>query len=169
MAAGPTYEPIATSSPTTNPTEIIFSSIPSTYTDLVLVVTAKSPGGGNIYVIVNSDTSSSYSWTNVYGTGSATGSTRASSNAYGLLIDYYGGPGNNNNQITIANFQNYSNTTTFKTCISRSNNAALGVDAVVSLWRSTSAINSLKLGLGTARTDTFSTGTVATLYGIKAA
>jgi hypothetical protein len=169
MAAGATYEPIATSSPTGNPTEIIFSSIPATYTDLVLVVTAKSSASSNIYVIVNSDTGSSYSWVNVYGTGSTAGSNRALSNSFGLLLDYYGGPDNNNNEITISNFQNYSNTTTFKTCISRSNNAALGVDAVVSLWRSTSAINSLKLGLGSARTDTFATGTVATLYGIAAA
>ena len=171
MAAGATYEPIATTSPTTNPTELIFNSIPSTYTDLVLVVTAKaSPDGGDIYIKVNDDTNSNYSWTNLWGNGGAVGSARTSSGSLGLLVDYYGTVGNNNNNhLLIANFNNYANTTTYKTCISRSNNAAGGVDVVTTMWRQTEAIGSLKLGIGSARTDTFSTGTVATLYGIKAA
>lgn len=170
MAAGKTYEPIATSSPTTSPTQIIFSSIPSTYTDLVLVVTGKaSPDGGDIYIIVNDDTGTNYSWTNMWGTGSSAGSARGSNIPYGLLVDYYGVVGTNNNHILIANFNNYANTTTYKTCTTRSNNAGVGTDGVVTMWRQTAAIGSLKIGIGSARTDTFSTGTVATLYGIKAA
>jgi hypothetical protein len=170
VAAGTTYEPIATTSPTTNPTEITFSSIPATYTDLVLVVTAKaSPDGGDIYIIVNNDTGSNYSWTNIWGNGSSTGSANGSNIAFGLLVDYYGTVGTNNNHLLIANFNNYANTTTYKTCLARSNNAAGGVDSTISMWRSTAAINSLRLGIGSARTDTFSTGTVATLYGIASA
>jgi hypothetical protein len=169
MPAGKTYEPIATTSPTNNPTELIFTSIPSTYTDLVLVVTAKSPGGGDIYIHVNSDTGSNYSWTTLTGNGSSAQSARGSNTSAGLLVDYHGTVANDNAHLLIANFLNYSNSTTFKTCISRSNRAGNGVDANVSLWRSTNAINSLKLGLGSARTATFSTGTVATLYGIASA
>ena len=169
MPAGKTYEPIATTSPTTNPTELIFNSIPSTYTDLVLVVTAKAAEGGDIYIKVNDDGGSNYSWTNIWGNGSTTGTARGSSIAHGILVDYYGTVCANNNHILIANFNNYANTTTYKTCFSRSNNSGGGTDMVVSAWRSTSAINSLKLAIGSARTDTFSTGTVATLYGIKAA
>jgi hypothetical protein len=163
-----TYEPIQTISPTTNPTEILFSSIPSTYTDLVLVVTAKVNLGEDIYIRVNADSGTNYSATILYGTGSTAGSDRVTSQT-ALLVDYYGVPSTANNHLLIANFNNYSNATTFKTCLSRSNNAASGVDAVVSLWRSTAAITSLNLGLGTSRVSTFSTSTVATLYGIKAA
>jgi hypothetical protein len=171
MAAGPTYEPIATTSPTNNPTELIFTSIPATYTDLVLVVSAKaSPDGGDIYIKVNDDGGSNYSWTNIWGNGSTTGSARSSNGALGLLVDYYGTVGNSsNNHLLIANFNNYANTTTYKTCLARSNNSAVGIDSTVTMWRSTAAIGSLKLGIGSARTDTFSTGTVATLYGIAAA
>jgi len=168
MAAGATYEPIQTISPTTNPTEILFSSIPSTYTDLVLVVTAKSNVGGDIYVRVNADSGTNYSSTILFGTGSSAGSARVTAQT-ALLVDYYGVVENNNNHLLIANFNNYSNATTFKTCLSRSNNAASGVDAVVSLWRNTNAITSLNLGIGNSRIYTFSTGTVATLYGIAAA
>lgn len=169
MAAGLTYEPIATSSPTTSPTEIIFSSIPSTYTDLVLIVTGKSPTGGDIYIRVNGDTGSNYSFTNMWGSGSSYGSAQNSNIILGLAMTYYGVVGNNNNHILIAHFNNYSNTTKYKTSIARSNNAGTGLDSTVALWRSTSAINELNLGIGSARTATFSTGTVATLYGITKA
>ena len=62
---------------------------------------------------------------------------------------------------------NYSNTTTFKTILMRANNAALGVDAIVGLWRSTAAINEIKVfPTGGAN---FETGSTFSLYGIKAA
>jgi hypothetical protein len=51
--------------------------------------------------------------------------------------------------------------------ISRSNNAGLGVDAIVGLWRSTAAINSITLDL--LGTRIISAGSTFSLYGIKAA
>ena len=168
MPAGSTYEPIATTSPTTSPTEIIFSSIPSTYTDLVLILCGKSSGANNVYVHVNSDTGNNYSYTTLTGDGSTAASYRNSNISSGLLLDYTSYPNNTNNDIIIAHFLNYSNSTTFKTCISRGSNASFGVDANVSLWRSTSAITNLKIRLG-GGSATWSTGTIATLYGIAAA
>lgn len=162
-----TYEPIATSSPTTNPTTIVFSSIPNTYTDLVLVTTTKASSGVDLWIRLNSDTGTNYSYFVLTGDGSAASVARASNSSSGLLTDYSGAPGSNNNNITITHFMNYSNTTTYKTVLSRANNAAGGVDLVSTLWRSTAAIDSLTLRFTTAAT--FSSGTVATLYGIKAA
>jgi hypothetical protein len=63
---------------------------------------------------------------------------------------------------------NYKNTTNYKTTIGRGSSAANFADAQVSLWRDTSAINSVTVLLG-AGTSNFSVGSTFTLYGIKAA
>ena len=62
--------------------------------------------------------------------------------------------------------QNYANTTTYKTMISRASDATQNAIAYVGLWRSTSAINSITLSVSAG---TFAIGSTFTLYGIKAA
>jgi hypothetical protein len=59
----------------------------------------------------------------------------------------------------------YANTTTFKTWLTRSSTASKGVDEIVALWRSTSAITSLDVR---AASDNFGTGSTFKLYGIEA-
>jgi hypothetical protein len=159
-----TYEPIATQTLGSAAASVTFSSISGAYTDLVLVVAGTASGGDDILMQFNSDTASNYSYTILYGTGSVAGSIRGS-NGTSIFVDYYGamGTGQNNRIIQI---NNYSNTTTNKTSLVRANNAATGTDAIVGLWRSTSAINAIKLFMNSA---TFSTGSTFTLYGIKAA
>lgn len=161
-----TYEPIATSSPS-GTTIVDFTSIPSTYTDLVLVMGGAMAAAANMYVRVGNgslDTGSNYSITQVSGSGSSASSSRLSSQTEikvteGLFF-------NTNEQCNILiSFQNYANTTTYKTCISRSNSAGIGVNAGVGLWRSTSAINTIRL----YGSQNFNSGSVVTLYGIKAA
>jgi hypothetical protein len=71
----------------------------------------------------------------------------------------------NFNHNSIINIQNYSNSTTYKTVLARSNNAATGTDATVALWRSTSAITSIDYYLNSG---SWATGSTFTLYGIKA-
>ena len=171
MAAGATFTPIATTTLGSNAAYYDFTSIPNTYTDLVLVSVAASAsastdvtfnvGNGSV------DTGANYSITWLYATGSAAGSSRASNTSIGYF-DNYGGTsttlGNNN---AIVQFMNYSNTTTYKTILSRSNNAVQGgVDAVVNLWRSTSAINVIRVK---GQTSNLLTGTTLTLYGIASA
>ncbi len=63
------------------------------------------------------------------------------------------------------NVMNYSNTTTYKTILSRSSD--LYTEASVNLWRNTAAITSIIIGAQGAYT--FSAGSTFTLYGIKAA
>jgi hypothetical protein len=65
---------------------------------------------------------------------------------------------------------NYSNSTTFKTILSRANVASgtyPGTEAAVNLWRSTSVIDTIKVFPDP--TETFGAGTMLTLYGITAA
>jgi hypothetical protein len=69
----------------------------------------------------------------------------------------------------IIHIQNYANTTTFKTSISRIARETYGQAEVVGLWRNTSAINSVSFILTGGGSTNFKAGTVITLYGIKAA
>lgn len=163
-----TYSQIATQSPTTSPNEITFSSIPGTYTDLVIVATINASSNNDLWVRCNGDASALYSYTYLSGNGTSAFSGRATGQSAGLILDYYAAPNNDNNHVCIAHIFNYANTTTNKTAIARANRAAAGVDAVVSLWRSTAAITSLTFRLGTSGAQTFSTGSVISLYGIKA-
>ena len=159
-----TYEPIATRTLSTAAASVTFSSIPSTYTDLVLVsMPIKSSSGGDMLLQVNGSTSGTlYSFTVLGGDGSTASSTRVTDYNY-IYTDYYSGLSTAPTP-HIINFMNYSNATTFKTILMRANNAALGVDAIVGLWRSTAAINEIKVfPTGGAN---FESGSTFTLYGI---
>ena len=166
-----TYEPIATTTLGSAQSSITFSSIPSTYTDLILV--AGSLGMNNAgsagKVRFNGDTGSNYSDTVLLGTGSSASSYReANANnirVYGFNV---GPTGSGNNDNVIVHIQNYANSTTYKTVVCRSNITQVELAAVVGLWRSTSAITSVTF-VAYNGTDTFTTGSTFTLYGIKAA
>jgi hypothetical protein len=70
--------------------------------------------------------------------------------------------------MVLLQFMNYSNATTYKTVLSRSNVAAsASVSANVGLWRNTAAITSIKLYVYPSYN--FVAGSTFTLYGIKAA
>ena len=159
-----TYEPIATTTLTSTATSFTFSSISSAFTDLILVADMSTSGSSNYPSIrLNGDTASNYSRTYINGSGSTVNSSRNTEN----WMTVFG------NQITasrvniIMHFMDYSNTTTFKTAVSRKNDTAGVMGATVHLWRSTAAINSILIGTQTS--DTFAVGTTFTLYGIKAA
>jgi hypothetical protein len=161
------YNAIGTIAVSSSQTEITFSNIPQIYTDLILVATVKTSATPDLWIRVNGDSGSNYSYTELDGNGTSTGSTSANNQTNGLLTDWYGTPTTDNSHICIVNFNNYSNNLTYKTAISRANRASSGVDAVVSMWRSLSAINSLTLRFSNGAT-TFSQGTVISLYGVGA-
>jgi|LakMenEpi03Aug12_release.lakeMendotaPanAssembly.Ray.scaffolds.fasta_scaffold336680_2 hypothetical protein len=161
-----TYEPIATTTLGSTATTVSFTSIPGTYTDLVLVTSIKATSADtNQFMRFNSDSGSNYSHTNVYGTGTSALSFQQSSQdkinsvLSGYLVTSQNSPG-------IYNIMNYSNTTTFKTMISRFNNSSVIAQAEVSLYRSTSAITAIEIF---TTPDSFAVGSTLTLYGIKAA
>ena len=164
MPAGSTYTPIATANGTGSSGTISFTSIPSTYTDLVLVSNFESSTAANVFYRVNGDTGSNYSDTTVYGDGSSTGSYRRSNQtlSYTTYISASG-----QRVVMTTNFMNYANTTTNKTFITRFNNASFELGAVVGLWRSTSAITSVTINLNNSAN--FTSNSTFTLYGIASA
>jgi hypothetical protein len=175
MAAGSTYTPIATTTLGSATANISFSSFTG-YTDLVLVGSVNtSSEGGSVVMRFNSDSATNYSQTFMYGTGSSATSGRYTSGTGipGLYIQglAYGSPSAANLFMpTITNIMNYANSTTYKTVMTRAtgNQTAGGdVEAIVGLWRSTSAITSILLYNNNS--SNFSIGTTFTLYGIAAA
>lgn len=165
--ASNTYVALKATTVTGSPVgSVTLSSIPQGYTDLVLVINGSASGASDVGLQFNSDTASNYSRTWLSGNGSSAFSGRASSVAF-AKISAYGNMNTSFNFNAIVNIQNYSNTTTYKTILSRSNNASLGTDAIVNLWRSTSAITSIYVY--SPDSQTFSVGTTFTLYGIAAA
>jgi hypothetical protein len=156
MAGGSTYQAIATTTLGSAAASYTFSSIPSIYTDLILVLSVD--GGGNIRVGNGSvDSGTNYSDTSLFADGTSAGSLRRTGrDHFDDMIQRF----------STIHFQNYSNTTTYKTVLARQNNAGAEIDAVVGLWRSTSAINTIYIYAGGAN---FAAGSTFTIYGIKAA
>lgn len=171
MPAGNTYEEIFTETLASAQLNVNFTSIPSTYTDLVIVCNNlfSASGTPNLRILFNTDTASNYSVTNLEGNGSSPYSVRQSSIS-GIDFGYYNSlyptssstiPNN-----AIINVMNYSNTTTNKTVIGRHNGNS-GPVASVGLWRNTAAINSIRISNSSA--VNFTAGSTFSLYGIKAA
>jgi hypothetical protein len=158
-----TYEPIQTQTVTSAVASVTFSSIPQTYTDLVLVTSGTSGGGAQMTLRINGATTN-YSSTTLSGNGSATDSRKITALTYIQLgyHDYFTSSQSN----AITHIMNYSNATTYKTVLNRTNNGVVGVGLSVGLYRSTAAITTFDaLPLNT----TWSSGCTLTLYGIKAA
>jgi len=163
MAAGSTYTPIATTTLGSAAATVTFSSIPGTYTDLILIGAFSCSAATGTAFNLNGDTGSNYSGTHIEGDGSSAFSGR-NSNATNTGWTY---DTTSNGQVNgIAHFNNYSNTTTYKTLLSRYNTPGTQTGARVSLWRNTAAINTILI---TASSANFNTGSTFTLYGIASA
>lgn len=167
MAAGNTYEAIATLNGTGSSETVTFSSIPATYTDLVLIVNPVfASNSSNINMRINGDTGSNYSDTSLYGNGASVFSGRDTNSNF----IYISGTGTGVTTATrdngIIQFMKYANTATYKTVLHRYNQPGQIVIAQVGLWRNTAAITSISL---IASVGNFDSGTTFTLYGIKAA
>lgn len=166
MAAGRTYTPIATTTLTSAQASVTFSSISGSYTDLVLVCNHAGVSSLNsLYTTLNGDTASNYSYTFLSGNGTSAISGRGSVTS----LPFGNSSLTNGATISIINFMNYSNTTTYKTVIGR-NGVADGsqpnTTATVGLWRNTNAINSILISYYNVN---FTAGSTFTLYGIAAA
>jgi hypothetical protein len=155
-----TYEPIATTTLGSAASSVTFSSISAAYTDIVMVFNGSLSVGSGLTFQVNGATSG-FSDTFLIGYGSSASSGRDSN----VTSSFFGDIGTTNST-AILNFMNYSNTTTFKTVLSRGSAAGNGVSASVGLYRSTSAVTEIKI---LAPSGNITTGSTFTLYGIKAA
>jgi len=169
MAAGSTYTPIATTTLGSAAASYTFSSISGSYTDLKIIVTGiTSAAGLTIKVQFNGDTTSGlYSMTELWGDGTTASSNRRTGQNQ-INTSYQQVNFSDTAQANaIIDVMNYSNSTTYKTLLARTNSATAsypGTVATVGLWRNTNAITSIILSAGN-----FNSGSTLTLYGITAA
>jgi len=147
---------------------IDFTSIPSTYTDLKVVITGKSSANGvNLITTFNGDSgSTNYSNVRIGGNGT-TGSSDTLTNM-GWFNILQSGFHTTNTHLFMIDIMSYTNSR-FKSCFfygAEDNNGSGTVLTQVGLWRNTSAISSINFS---TNTGTMSVGSIFTLYGIKAA
>lgn len=170
MAAGSTYTPISSTTLSTATGTVTFSSIPSTYTDLRLIVHQKNSQvggtpfpGEDMWIRFNGDSSTNYSQTQIEANSGGIGVNRATNQ---VKIYIYSSSLSEYIPYSI-DIQNYSNSTTFKSVLCEGRNTS-NVFTSVGLWRSTSAITSITVTLNTS-VNNFASGSTFTLYGIAAA
>jgi len=153
-----TYVALDTKTIGTAVSSVTFTSIPSGYTDLVMVINGTTASDGSYRFQCNGDTATNYSSTLLYGNGTSAISLRGSNETSGA-----GGRSGTSNSTSIIQFMNYANTNTFKTVISRGNNPGAILTAQVSLWRNTSAITSILIS---SEGGNLQVGSTFTIYGI---
>jgi hypothetical protein len=153
---------------------MIFSSIPGTYTDLLIKVTMRdlTSGGGfgqTLYMQFNGDGSTLYSSRWLEGNGSSAYSSNNGTNQTGFRVSVVNSTGATNANIFGSleiYIPNYAGST-FKSYIADyvTENVATGAYQGVDtgIYRSTSAITSLSMGTGFS----LSTLCTASLYGIN--
>lgn len=146
-----------------------FTGISQAYTDLVLVAVPAevSPAGGSPLLRVGNgsvSSSSIYSYTSLRGNGTSATSIRDTNLTN--LPDPLTGMSTTLGQLMITyHIMNYSNTTTYKTILFRDNSNTAsypGVVATVGLWRSTSAIDTVRF----YGANNIAVGSTFSLYGI---
>ncbi len=163
-----TYEKIATTTLATASTIITFSSIPNTFTDLIVVGKSNQTTGGaaSFWMRFNGDSANNYGLIRLYynGTGSPGTDSSNSNSGYAGIID----SGSIDDGSTFEyQIYDYSNTTTYKTSVCRTDNGSSGVyqSVYAHLWLNTAAINSITI----EASNSMVVGTSFTIYGIKAA
>jgi hypothetical protein len=165
-----TYTPIATQTLGSATATVTFSSISSAYTDLVLVIgNWNGQTNWNPALRFNTDSASNYSLTALEGNGTSALSSRRTSDTSIQIGSALAASGGTDPDNFIISIMNYSNTTTYKSVVGRGNYFAgtyPGAGAYVGLWRSTAAISTVAITIGSG---TQQAGCTFTLYGIKAA
>lgn len=158
MAKTATYSLIDSQTLSSGQATVTFSSIPGTFTDLVLIIKATTLSA-NYNLRLNGDSASNYSYTYFYGDGTSAVSGRSSSNTViGLTYTSSGAP------MTRVQIQDYSNATTYKNLLIRQDDASNATMTSIGLWRNTAAVTSISI----VSPGTIPSGTTLKLYGILA-
>lgn len=160
--ATPTFDLISSTTISSPVTTITVSSIPQTYKDLVVVIEGNSSTSiGGIAVYFNNYTGFDYDVSTL----EANGSSRTSTNNQNANRAYtsfnYNFWGTTPRMNLIAQFNNYSSTSQYKSMISRANNPNNAVNLITNILKQTTAISSLRFDA-----SNFATNTTIKVFGI---
>jgi len=154
----PTYTPLATVTLGASASSVTFSSIPATYRDLILVISATGTDSAE-RLRFNGDTGTNYSYVRMLGNGSTTASASLSGEDYIRSISFSLETLYN----VIIQIMDYSATDKHKTTLGRGNNASTNTIATAGRWANTDAINSINYSLSSG---SFASGSTFSIYGI---
>jgi hypothetical protein len=143
---------------------VTFTSIPATYTDLVIIVSGNGTTDQSYQLQFNGETTgTNYSATYMYGTGSGSGNTGrlVSDNGIAAMGRQSAGSTFGVSEIHILN---YANTAIFKTVIGRGSNADVLTIGAVGTWRASAAISTILIS--PEDSGNINTGSTFSLYGI---
>jgi hypothetical protein len=155
-----TYVPLATITLGSTDTQILFSSIPATYRDLICVVSGTAVTTGVMQFIVNGNTTG-YDRVAMGGTGSVTFSSVDTNQS-----SFRGGDMSTQRSTFIYQALDYSASDKHKTFLLRYDRPEGQVVAQAGRWPNTAVINSVQLQMENG--SSFSIGTTFSLYGIAA-
>jgi hypothetical protein len=151
---------------------VTFSSIPGTYTDLYLVLSARATGSYDATPWVTAElhfnnNTTGYSARTLFGTGSATGSD---TNAAAFLMPDSDSTANTfgNCDIYIPNYAGSTNKTASGTSVTENNGTSAAMWAHALLWSNTAAITEMRVRPFTGGGN-FASGSSFFLYGITKA
>ena len=147
---------------------ITFSSIPQTYTDLKLVLSARSTRTTSNYAgfEVKPNGIATSSSIRLYGLGGSAGTDTTNNQG---LISINANTANTfgNASVYISNYTSSANKSISSDAVSENNATDAGQTIVASLWNNTAAITSIEITTDNGAQD-FVAGTTASLYGITA-
>ena len=155
---------------TTAQASIEFTSIPSTFTDLVFFVSGRSSraaNGDGLLTRFNNDTSSVYSVRSLRGDGASVVSVTGATNALSRAELPAGTSTSNtfsNMSFYIPNYTSSANKSVSIDSVMETNATNLEMMITAGLWSNTSAITTITLTSETG--NNFVTGSIVSLYGI---
>lgn len=163
-----TYTPLANITLTSDDTGIVFTNIPATYRDLIIVAQARDnrPDGSNdvMQIRFNSDSGSNYSSVQMGYDSSVTSNTRSGTSMIFERIATTGNP-----SAIIIQIMDYSATDKHKTSLAALNQDADRVFRCAGRWASTNAIGTIELQGGDSWNNRqWKSGSTFSLYGVIA-
>lgn len=157
----PTYDLIASTVLASATNSTTFSSIPSSYRDLVLTVSARGSANNYYYLRYNGDTGSNYN--TIFGEFTGTRYGDGQSSVTGIQTSFfYFGLGTTEESFLKVDINDYSVTGKQKVALSRVGRGQAGVTLMSSRWTNTSRINSVTVYSGA----NFTVGSSFHLYGL---
>lgn len=140
---------------------ISFTSIPATYTDLMLVYSFAPSNGNNSASLLFNGSSASFTNRNLYGTGTSTASTSRTDNVFGAIAGL-STTTFSSGQIYVPNYASATNKSFSIDTVTENNGDVSFQWLSAGLWANTAAITSLTL----TAPNFFTQYSSASLYGI---
>lgn len=165
-----TYDCIGTTTTSGNATSVNFSSIPATFTDLLITINMRhSNGTTSVALRFNGDTGGNYSYNSLEGASNGLYTNRGTGGVQMFPAGYNNIATGTSQSNAFFHIMNYASTAMNKTVLGQqtgivSTGGYPGLGSGVGMWSSTAAINSVNVAVYSGN---FVDGAVISLYGIK--